>query len=649
MKIGSICVYSHNGELRNIDFNANGLNIITGRSSTGKSALTSIVEYCMGRSSFNVPEGVIRDKVSWFLVKFIFKNEEIIIAKPRPGNGFNSCSTGMIRRGIELTIPAYSELQSNADDDLISSTLTSALGMPVNQTEVDSQSSRDTFSANVKHSFYYLFQKQGIIANKDQLFYRQNEDFQPQAIRDTFPIIFGAENDQKYDLTRRLRQAKRDLKIAKKSLDEANAGIDIFYEKGIKLFHEARGVGITDRHPNEVDSQNLEDVLCEILDWSPSDLPQDDSNRVSQLESEVAALRDDRAILQRRLDAAEAYANRSDGFEFEGAEQVGRLSSINALPVNSDTGEWQWPFAKENLGMSSPIAEVLLAELSDLESEMKFVAGERPKLDSYISCIKEEIERKRAEIERQEVELANAINASEQAREISNINQNAAKVVGRISHFLETYGSTESNDQLSASVTRYQRLVDGLTRQIGDDDSDERLASILNGISSKMVFYQERLNAEFSNLPSRLDLTHLTVIFDRGGRPVRMDRTGGGANHMAYHIAALLSIHEYAAENDRPVPRFLFIDQPTQVYFPSESSYEEADGTIERTEADADVVAVRNLFKLLKDFTDEFVPGFQIIVTEHANLNDEWFQDALVERPWSKPPALVDESWPIPD
>ncbi|WP_276613131.1 DUF3732 domain-containing protein [Klebsiella michiganensis] len=39
-------------------------------------------------------------------------------------------------------------------------------------------------------------------------------------------------------------------------------------------------------------------------------------------------------------------------------------------------------------------------------------------------------------------------------------------------------------------------------------------------------------------------------------------------------------------------------------------------------------------------------PGFQLIVTEHANLRDEWFQNALVEDPWTKPPALVPEHWP---
>ena len=68
MKIHSIYVYSHDGQRRDLQLRIDGLNIITGRSSTGKSALSEIIEYCMGRSTFNVPEGVIRDKVAWFAV-----------------------------------------------------------------------------------------------------------------------------------------------------------------------------------------------------------------------------------------------------------------------------------------------------------------------------------------------------------------------------------------------------------------------------------------------------------------------------------------------------------------------------------------------------------------------------------------------------
>ncbi|WP_237184368.1 hypothetical protein [Raoultella ornithinolytica] len=109
MKIKSIHVYSHDGQRRDLQFKVNGLNVITGRSSTGKSALSEIIEYCMGRSTFNVPEGIIRDKVSWFAVIYQFSQEQVLIAKPTPNAGATSCGTVMLRRGNELTAPNFNE------------------------------------------------------------------------------------------------------------------------------------------------------------------------------------------------------------------------------------------------------------------------------------------------------------------------------------------------------------------------------------------------------------------------------------------------------------------------------------------------------------------------------------------------------------
>ena len=160
-----------------------------------------------------------------------------------------------------------------------------------------------------------------------------------------------------------------------------------------------------------------------------------------------------------------------------------------------------------------------------------------------------------------------------------------------------------------------------------------------------MTRYIQKFDAEFAAYPARLNLPQLTIIFDRPDRSVPMSRTGGGANHLAYHLSTLLALHLFAAQNNRPIPRFLLIDQPTQVYFPSEQVYKDADGSVQRTEADADLDAVRRLFELLLKFTQEDAPGFQLIVTEHANLRDQWFQDALVELPWTKPPALVPDDW----
>ncbi|KGK59328.1 hypothetical protein NC00_03110 [Xanthomonas cannabis pv. phaseoli] len=645
MKIKSVHIYSHDGQRRDLRFKVDGLNVITGRSSTGKSALSEIIEYCMGRSTFNVPEGVIRDKVAWFAVIYQFGGEQVLVAKPTPHGGGASCSTAMLRRGLDLQPPTHGDLIENSDDEAIVSLLSRLLGIPENRTDVGIEHSRASFDANVKHTLYYLFQKQGLVANKDQLFYRQNEQFQPQAIRDTLPILLGVSSQDRYELETKLRIAQRDLRLNTKQLEQARDVIDTSHEKAIGLYSEAKAVGVLDGAVNGADTDGIIEILRTALTWKPEQTPEDDGSRISALEYQIESFRKDRSDVQSRIDAARRFSKRASGYENEANEQLDRLSSIKALPNNPGTGEWQWPFSERNLALESPVATVLLNELKSLDAELRIATGQRPKLDAYRKELDDELREVAGAIREKETELAAAIAANELIAQMGTRNTAAARVVGRISLFLENLAPDEKLARLEADHRRLKLMVEALQSRIGTDDSNDRLNSILNIISAQVSLYISKFEAEFGNFPARFDLTNVTIVIDRPERPVPMSRTGGGENHLAYHLSALLALHLFAVKNNRPIPRFLLIDQPTQVYFPSEQVYKEADGSIQKTEADADLAAVRRLFDLLHKFTLEDAPGFQLIVTEHANLREQWFQDALVEQPWTKPPALVPEDW----
>ena len=584
MKIKSIHIYSHDGQRRDLQFKVDGLNVITGRSSTGKSALSEIIEYCMGRSSFNVPEGVIRDKVAWFAVIYQFEREQVLVAKPTPPGGGASCSTAMLRRGTELQAPSFGELAVNSDDDAVVTLLSRLLGIPENRTDVALEHSRDSYDANVKHTFYYLFQKQGLVANKDQLLYRQNEQFQPQAIRDTLPILLGVSSHDRYELESKLRIAQRDLRLNAKLLEQARDAIDTSHEKAIGLYSEAKAVGVIGDTDLGNNADGIIETLRAALFWKPEKIPEDDGSRISRLEEELSQLRKDRREAQARIDAARQFSKRAGGYESEATEQLDRLASIKALPKNPDTGEWQWPFSERNLALESPVATVLLNELASLDTELRIATGQRPKLEAYLSDLDGKVQEIAGAIKEKEAELSAAIAANEVIAQMGTRNNAAARVVGRISLFLENLAPNEELARLEAEHRRLKLKVEDLEKRIGADDSNERLTSILNIISTQVSQYIQKFEAEFGVYPARFDLANITIVFDRPERPVPMSRTGGGENHLAYHLSALLALHLFAVKNNRPIPRFLLIDQPTQVYFPSEQVYKEADGSVQKTE-----------------------------------------------------------------
>lgn len=645
MKIREILLYSHEGELRQLKFSLYGLNIITGSSSTGKSALSEIVEYCMGRSSFNVPEGTIRDKVAWYAVIFHFDGEEILIAKPAPDRSAASCSRAMIRRGATVEVPAFDELSQNADDATVESLLSEVLGIPENKTEVPLEQSRQSFAANIKHTFYYLFQKQGLIANKDQLFYRQNEDHIPQAIKDTFPILMGVTSDDRYEIETRLRNAKRELKLLKKQFADSTEFTEQLNVRALGLLTEAQQVGIIAKEANPDTTEGILEVLKAVDNWKPAEVPEEEVGKIVSIEREIDQLRKDRRSVEESLRATKQFTERESGFSDEANEQKSRLTSIRALPRHKQTGEWQWPFAEENLQMDGAISDALLGELQSLDDELEAVTGERPKMEKLLRELELEREKLNNQFRIKQEELAAAIAANEKIAEMGNRNAAAARSVGRISLFLESYTPDRTLEELEARVRDKEKGVRALEDDAGADDSDERLESVLNIISNRMGKYSKDLETEFADCPIRFDLSKLTVVIDREDRPILMRNTGGGSNHLAYHLSTLLAIHHYAFKHNRPIPSFLMLDQPTQVYFPSEEKYKASSGSVEDTERDGDLEKVRSLFEMLYHFSAEECPGFQIIVSEHANMSDEWFQNALVEQPWTKPPALIPEEW----
>jgi hypothetical protein len=127
-----IILYSHDGQIRELAFWPDRLNIITGESKTGKSALIHIVDYCLGSGECHVPEGVIRRKVSWYAVLLERNGDLLFSARQNPEKGRATSSAVQVRTGRSLPTPDLSGLQRNVDLDGLKDLLTRFVGIEEN-------------------------------------------------------------------------------------------------------------------------------------------------------------------------------------------------------------------------------------------------------------------------------------------------------------------------------------------------------------------------------------------------------------------------------------------------------------------------------------------------------------------------------------
>jgi hypothetical protein len=211
---------------------------------------------------------------------------------------------------------------------------------------------------------------------------------------------------------------------------------------------------------------------------------------------------------------------------------------------------------------------------------------------------------------------------------------------GRIDAYLgiiET-GGASSMSRLRAAATQARLLVDRLEVESDSDAQREELHSRLNVIGRIMTDYALKLGLEHVEEGVRLDLSALKIGTDTSNGPVPLSRIGSAANWIGYNLVAHLALHRFFVENDRPVPRFLMIDQPTQAFYPSDA--EKNSGLV----PDADRTAVLDLFTIMRDAVEELAPKMQIIVSDHANLSETWFQEAI-QHQWRNGIKLVPLAW----
>src|SRR5258708_3646357 len=89
---------------RVLAFQEGALNVITGASKTGKSAVIPIIDYCLGSERCAIPVETIRDACAWFGVVVVTSEGEKLLARREPGQ---QQSTGdmFLLEALSVSVP----------------------------------------------------------------------------------------------------------------------------------------------------------------------------------------------------------------------------------------------------------------------------------------------------------------------------------------------------------------------------------------------------------------------------------------------------------------------------------------------------------------------------------------------------------------
>ncbi|MEL7360522.1 MAG: DUF3732 domain-containing protein [Bacteroidota bacterium] len=641
MQVSSIVLYGTNGERRTVDFRLGAVNVITGQSGTGKSTLIDILDYCLGRSTFNVFEGRESDAVAWYGVVLRVGEGDVFIAKPPPRARARSQSRAHLSTGTNFTLPEADELKVNSNDAAVRLYLDRALGMPEGTTVVREGRDMEPFQPNLSHAKHYLFLNQNTVANRTLLFWRQDEEYIPQHIKDTLPYFLGAIDEERVQLERDLRQARKELRRAERRLRDAERLAGDIEAEPQRLLAEAAEVGLFDGDPVEVTDA---DAALRALGPVPSASAGPDEDRIDALQRSARARREDIREVGREIRQTEAFLARGEGFKSEAEEQARRLDAVKVFGSRDADAE-TCPICASTLDAPTPDVEAMTASLQRLRQSLDGVARERPRVQAQLAALRDRRDALRDEVRQTETQIRALLDEADASRALASDRERAIRVAARVEYYLEKNAEVEDDADLQRAVETAAHLVDDLKGQLDPDAVEDALASILSVLSVRMTRLAENLELGNAGAPHRLDVKNLSVVADTEDRAIPMHRMGSAHNWLGCHVIAFLALHEHFARRNRPVPGFLVLDQPSQVYFPSKAEYEALDGATVVGDTNGDLAAVQRLFDVLFDAVDRLTPQLQIIVLEHANLDDERYQNALVEPPWTGGRALIPTHW----
>ena len=651
MQILAIVLYSKWGKVRILPFKPGQVNIITGQSRTGKSQITNIVDYCLGAGTCDVAPGPIRDTVAWYALHLQFPHSEMFVARENPGPRAKSTNAAYIMEGPQLAIPTAAPRENTKIED-IEIRIAARLGISPNLNTPPSGQTRPALTARFRHGLFYSFQEQDEIATRRSLFHRQSEPPITQALKDTLPYFLGVIQEDALAIEQRLRQYKRDLHVAERKLGEAQAIQGDGFFRAASLIGEARRLGLL---PPEADDMTrtvaeLAATLRTVLEWTPDNDTHNPTSSLTRLLEQRQDYLESRSRTIEDIQTAMTHSRELEGFTSAADEQVLRLESIHFYGNGAgDRHSVTCPLCLQAVGAPIPSLRSIHASLNDLERVLDNSARDRPQFRDYINRLEERLAALDTAL-RSSNDAIHALYEQDQAlARLRDVDIARGRVVGRISLWLESVDLADNLATLQQRVALAQDRVDQLEKQLDPDEKQQRLTGILTQLSIQMTQWAQRLELEHTEQGNFItfDWANLTISAQTATAMIPLRQMGSGANWLGYHLIAHFALHKHFIEAQRPTPRFLFLDQPTQVYFPEESQAAatvNTSGVITRL-SENDQIAVEQMFQFIFEFVQLVAPNFQVIVSDHADLyGDQRFQDAIVEK-WRNGDALIPNEW----
>lgn len=620
-----------------------GVNIITGDSKTGKSALVEIIDYCLCASHCSVPKGIITDYTSIYALLLHIDNDTFCIGRQNPSDGGKMyySEVGDSFTGEQMSYEYFASMVPSPVKE-VQQKIESALGMTItNLKGLEEQNKKPSLRSMVS----YMFQHQNLIASKFALFYRFTDFAKRKDAIEQFPIFAGLVDQQYYSDLIRLESLKSSLRTKKLALNRMNKRVDYVRQHLLPLienYYALLGIKL----PEVKTTPQIVTLAKNLPEFDDNSLFQDDSivQRYHSLNLLLEQKRDQRRQV---LDSIETLrANGQYGDKYDHALQQ-MQEQVQFAPAQDSV--YTCPLCGKEASSLSQIDEHLKSAMQWLEQELTLTTKYSQSFAEDVRKLQEQKDSLHSEIN----SLLGQIRLIErkyiQSHELVTLREKVNYAKSQIRLYLDTIDLKDDND-LEDDIARIEAEIEQIRMRIGGYDVEAKLRRAESFLNESMNRIAAKLDLEEEYRPIDLNFALVDETFDlyhhhNGRDKIYLFEMGSGANWLSCHLALFLSfLHYFAAQKKSPMPLFQFYDQPSQVYFPQGLTDKEG----KQEDHSSDLEAVNRIYSTLFEEVDliqretGIIP--QLIVVDH--VSDEFLDqkerfDAALRCEWRNGAKLI--------
>jgi hypothetical protein len=585
--IENIILWLRNGKKRELKFEPNKVNVITGDSNTGKTAILEIIDYCYFSSKSTISESIINENISWYGLRININDKKYTIGRKSlfQGNVSNEYYFSSIGE-IPETEPESNNTQENIKSLIetefsIDKSVSFPIGYGSNNIKVGSKIS-------IRYFLMFNTISQDLITNSQGIFFdKQNDSRYRDALPRIFDIATGIE--QVENILKKEKKTELENKLIKLQRKETDVlkKTEYFKHEQNSLIKKAKEFALINPDTIEKDAiKELNDIIKGTVIEAGSGIKRD-------------KLEKDRNIIKRRIKNLKEFIKEYSVFK---ENLIAIEDSLKPIAfIQKETSK-----LVESNSLKSIIFQ-LSTELNEIKEARKTKTPIDKQVLDTISQLVTQMTSIESELESLPKENKNFIN-----------DKDKYMFIGEVKAKMNLY--TKSDSSPLKSVEQEIKKIEEELETIVISDTETKRELTIKLIEEIIGDYMITVGNAMENYKDFLpvfDYKNKSLLL-RKPKTTFYENVGSSSNHMFLHLFFSLAMHEIIYENSSSyVAPFIVIDQPSRPYY--------GDDGLRKSDKDhSDDYKITQAFELLNKFIEERKENkgeFQMIVFEHVSPN----------------------------